>query len=34
MDKIIANRISGIIIFTITFILVFFIYDYTFANGS
>lgn len=30
MEKMIANRIVGLIIVTITFILVFFIYDYTF----
>ena len=30
MGEMIANRICGIIIVTITFILVFFIYDYTF----
>lgn len=30
MNEMIANRIYGIIIVTITFLLVFFIYDYSF----
>lgn len=32
MGEMIANRICGIIVVTITFILVFFIYDYTFKT--